>query len=175
MPVRVAGNGDRGVPEQVGDDLDVDARFEPTDGCGVPQGMDADALDAGQRRRLCPFMQSRPNAGPPNALGVTLLLFVSSMPASQSGPWLPRPLERARQLRSRRGMPLLAALDKYVLAVHSDTTPVGCWTAFVGRVHKQHWRLRLRQCLVNRHLLNRRGHRCRIKVRLRLRYAGAAR
>jgi hypothetical protein len=41
---------------------------------------------------------SPPSAGPPNALGVTLLLFVSSMPATQSGPWLPRLLERARSM-----------------------------------------------------------------------------
>jgi hypothetical protein len=29
-----------------------------------------------------------------------------------------------------------------ILAVHSDTVPVGCGTAFVGRIHKQCWSLR---------------------------------
>ena len=46
VPVHVASNRDGRVPEQVRDGLDVHAALKPPDRSRVPQGVDADTLDA---------------------------------------------------------------------------------------------------------------------------------
>lgn len=47
VPVDVAGDGNRGLPEQIGDRLDMHTGLEPVDGRTVPQRVHTDALDAG--------------------------------------------------------------------------------------------------------------------------------
>lgn len=45
VAVCVAGDCNRGMPEQIGDRLDMHTGLKPIDGRAVPQGVDAEGLD----------------------------------------------------------------------------------------------------------------------------------
>ena len=51
VSVHVARDGDRRMPQQIGHRLDVNTRLKPAHGCGVPQRVDPDILDADRPSR----------------------------------------------------------------------------------------------------------------------------
>ena len=51
VPIDIAGETDRAVPEQIRDGLYVGAVFEPRHRGAVPQGVHADVVEAGALRR----------------------------------------------------------------------------------------------------------------------------